>query len=95
MYEQFLISIGFIKTYDSAITEMRHKTDKNDYLYQTWELEKADHNYYLLIRKNTCELSYLEEDKNSCDFTEEIKPNKIIVKFKLRSLKFMLKRHII
>jgi len=93
MHEQILTSIGFIKTYDSAIPELRHKTDKNDYLYQSWELEKVDYTYYLLIRKNICELSYSKEHENSCDFAEEVKPNKIITKFKLSSLKFMLKRH--
>jgi len=95
MHEQILLLHNFIKTYDSAIPEMRHKTDNDDYFYQHWELEKIDCTYYLIIKKYMCELSIEEIRNNNCDFAEEIKPNKIIAKFKLKSLKFMLKRHII
>jgi len=86
MHEQFLSSIGFTKTYDSLIPSLRHKTDNGEIFSQSWKLKQSNDYYYLDIRKNNCELSFLEEGKNH---------NKILAKFKLRSLKFMLKRYII
>ena len=86
MHEQFLSSIDFIKTYDNLIPSLRHKTDNGKTFCQSWELKQNNDYYYLDIRKNNCELSFLKEGKNH---------NKILAKFKLRSLKFMLKRYII
>ena len=97
MHSKILGDYGFIKTYDSAIPEMRHKSDSTDnYLYQHWELEKINHTYYLVIKKDMCELSFVTDCNNNCNILEgEEDRNELICKFKLRSLKFMLKRHII
>jgi len=86
MHEQFLSYIGFYKTYDSFIPSLRHKTDNGKILSQTWELKIQTDSYFLDIYENNCKLSYLEEGRNH---------NKLIAKFKLRSLKFMLKRYLI